>query len=426
MAAAKVAPGPEPVLTGAMTGDRELVEAALPGYELGDVLGRGSCGVVHTATHRRLGRVVAIKVLPRSFASNADVRARFAHEAQLLASFDHPHIVPIYDYVEDNGVCLLVMEFMSGGNVWTRFSNEGFRFEASVAIAVATALALNYAHSRDILHRDVKPDNLLFAKNGAVKVSDFGLAKVMGGAATMMTRTGQILGTPAYIAPEQALAEPITPATDVYSLGVMLFELLSGDLPFDDDGNPVSLMMRHVNDEARLLSDVAPDVPEPLTKVVTKAITKDPAGRHQSAWELAAELAHAADHLWGPTWPNRAGIPLDLPDRLAGRATLRANPAPSPDPVRSAVASDQPRFSKRIAQATSSGGQATPNAPVPSDQLSVEDLVPIGSVLGESGHELAPTTHEPSAGPPPGWHSDPWRAAAWRWWDGVHWTGHTC
>lgn len=446
-----------------MTVDRELIQGALPGYELGDELGRGACGVVITARHKRLDRKVAIKELPRAFAADEEVRARFVAEAQLLASFDHPHIVPIYDFVEEGGVCLLVMEFMPGGNVWTRFSAEGFRFESSVAVALATALALEYAHERGILHRDIKPDNLLFSRSGAVKVSDFGLAKVMGGAATMMTRTGQILGTPAYIAPEQALAEPITPATDVYSLGVMLFELLSGDLPFLDDGNPVTLLLRHVNDEPRQLEEFAPDVPEVLSTVVMRAIEKAPEHRYQSAWAFASDLAQAAEKLWGPAWTDRTGVPIELPDRLANRSTLRASAEAPGSPVRSS-SMNEPRRSKRLVTGASgaSGGQQSPNSPAPVEDLGIADVIPIDAFLDVSGVRSRPdsrlsstpdaegpavgfhpdvsrctgspadhvSAHDDEPGaravlPPPGWFPDPWGLSVWRWWDGERWSAFT-
>jgi serine/threonine protein kinase len=416
---------------GAVTVDREAIEAALPGYEVGEELGRGSCGVVVTATHRHLGRTVAIKELPPAFAANVEVRARFTSEAKLLASFDHPHIVPIYDYVEQAGVCLLVMEHMPGGTVWSRFAAEGFRFESSIAIALATALALHYAHDRQVLHRDIKPDNLLFSKSGALKVSDFGLAKVMGGAATMMTRTGQVLGTPAYIAPEQAQGNPVTPATDVYSLGIVLYELLSGDLPFVDDGNPVTMLLHHMNDQPRPLTELAPDVPPALAEVVMRALDKDPEQRWKTAWAFAAALAYTANSLWGPTWVDRSTVPLELPDKLSVRQALKAvAPVRVQEPVRRAASTpDQPRRSRRI---TTSSGQVAidpatgepvaPNAaPVP-DDLSVDDVVP----LEEAVPELLPDLSDaPPPVAPPGWHADPWGKARLRWWDGQRWTHHT-
>ena len=393
--------------------DRAFVEAALPAYDLGVELGQGSWGVVVTATHKRLDRIVAIKTLPPAFAANDEVRGRFAAEAKLLASFDDPHIVPIFDFVEEPQGCLLVMEYMPGGNVWTRFATDGLTFEASVAVAISTALALHYSHSRGVLHRDIKPDNLLFSASGAVKVTDFGLAKVLGGAATMMTRAGQVLGTPAYIAPEQALGEPLTPATDVYSVGSMLFELLSGDLPFPDDGNPVKQLLSHISDEPRVLHVFAPDVPEALAVPVMRAISRDPAQRQASAWELAAELATVARDLWGPGWVDSGGIPLDLPERLTSGPAPDAVVPPSAVVAPSADATIEPRRSARMTNVPGQG--VSPNLSVnlvePANEITMADLLPVERALGSAN--------------PPAWHPDPWHIAEWRWWDGEAWTHHT-
>jgi len=390
--------------------DRAFVEAALPAYELGVELGQGSWGVVVTARHKRLDRVVAIKTLPPAFAANDEVRGRFAAEAKLLAGFDDPHIVPIFDFVEEPQGCLLVMEYMPGGNVWTRFSNDGLTFEASVAIAISTALALHYSHSRGVLHRDIKPDNLLFSSTGAVKVTDFGLAKVLGGAATMMTRAGQVLGTPAYIAPEQALGEALTPATDVYSVGSMLFELLSGDLPFPDDGNPVKQLLSHISDEPRVLHEFAPDVPDALADPVMRAISRDAGLRQDSAWELAAELATVARDLWGPNWVDEGGIPLELPDRLTSGATPEAPAAVLPPAAQPVVGqSSEPRRSSRMSAAGSPN--LSVNLVEPANEITMADLLPVDQALTSEN--------------PPAWHPDPWHIAQWRWWDGETWTHHT-
>ena len=220
--------------------DRELVVAALSSYDIGAEIARGGWGIVLAGKHRHLDREVAIKQLPRAFAADPGVRARFLAEARLVASLDHPHIVPVYDFVEREGLCLLVMERLSGGTVWTRFVEDGVSAETACAIAVATAVALHHAHEHGVLHRDVKPENLLFARSGVLKVTDFGIAKVLGGTDTVATRAGEVLGTPSYMAPEQATAGELSPATDIYSLGVMLYELLSGRLPFDQtDDSPL-------------------------------------------------------------------------------------------------------------------------------------------------------------------------------------------
>src|SRR5205807_2411660 len=144
----------------------------------------------------------AIKLLTEVLVDTPGVRSRFVNEARLLAGFDHPHIVPVYDYVEDGDVCALVMERLSGGTVWQRVQAGGMTQQDAVAIALATASSLDYAHARGVLHRDVKPDNLLFSSRGVLKVTDFGIAKVVGAEHTVATQTGETMGTPVYMAPE--------------------------------------------------------------------------------------------------------------------------------------------------------------------------------------------------------------------------------
>src|SRR3954454_24160590 len=205
--------------------------AALPDYEVGEELGRGGFGVVLAGRHRHLKRDVAIKELPAALASDPKVRARFATEARTLASLSHPHIVPIYDYVERDGLCLIVMEELPGGTVWDRFTTTGLTPPTACAVVLACCAALQHAHDKGVLHLDVKPDNLMFARDEAVKVTDFGISRVLSGDHTLGTLDGQVLGTPAYMSPEQARGSDLTSASDVYSAGIMLYELLSGHLP---------------------------------------------------------------------------------------------------------------------------------------------------------------------------------------------------
>ena len=215
-----------------MTNDFDLVAAALPAYDIGGEIGRGAWGVVLAGRHRQLQRHVAIKQLPASFAADPTVRARFTAEARLLASLDHPHVVPVYDFVQRDELCVLVMEMLTGGTVWSRFTSSGFSAPSAVAVALACAAGLKAAHEQGILHRDIKPENLMFGARGALKVTDFGIAKMVGGAETLATRAGEVIGTPAYMAPEQARGGELSPATDVYALSTMLYELLAGVLPF--------------------------------------------------------------------------------------------------------------------------------------------------------------------------------------------------
>ena len=290
--------------------DRDRIAAALPNYEVGAQLGKGGWGVVYEGRHRQLGREVAIKQLPAGFSTDADVRARFMAEARTLAALDHPHVVPIYDDVEQDGLCLLVMEKLSGGTVWSRFANEGLSMEAACAAVLATCAGLQNAHQHQILHRDVKPENLIFNAEGQLKVTDFGIAKVLGGQRTMATAAGEVIGTPAYMAPEQARGQEVTPATDVYAVGVMLYELLSGRRPFDDEADALALLFKHAYDEPLPLNEAAPGVPESLVAVTMKALAKDPKDRYQSAEELGVAVAEAATTAWGPGWLMRSSLPV--------------------------------------------------------------------------------------------------------------------
>src|SRR5438477_6722443 len=157
--------------------DQEAVAAALPLYEVEGELGHGAWGVVLAGRHRQLGRDVAIKQLPRSFGADPAVRSRFIAEARLLASLDHPHVVPVYDFVERDGLCLLVMERLTGGTLWARFTDLGVTTDDACAVVVASCAALQCAHDRGVLHRDIKPENLMFSGSGTLKVTDFGIAK---------------------------------------------------------------------------------------------------------------------------------------------------------------------------------------------------------------------------------------------------------
>src|SRR5947209_2266430 len=288
--------------------DEDLIATALPLYEVHGELGRGAWGVVLAARHRQLGRDVAIKQLPRSFGADPAVRARFVAEARLLASLDHTHLVPLYDFVEHEGLCLLVMERLTGGTVWGRFNSGAFTPQRSCAVTLATCAALHYAHQHGVLHRDIKPDNLMFSHEGVLKVTDFGIAKVVGGSSTVATRAGDVLGTPAYMAPEQAQGAALGPTTDIYSLGTVLYELLAGRLPFPDDSNPVAALYRHVHEKPRPLLEAAPNLPPRLAEVAERALATDAVDRYPDAETFGVALAEAATDAWGPAWLGESGI----------------------------------------------------------------------------------------------------------------------
>ncbi|WP_084509097.1 serine/threonine-protein kinase [Nocardia pseudovaccinii] len=304
-----------------MTSDTGRLRAVLPAYDIGAQVGRGGCGVVLAGTHRRLGRPVAIKQIPPQFAHDEQVRRRFVAEARLLAAIDHPHVVRVFDYIEADELCLLVMEYLPGGTVGSRFATEGFDAATAVAVGLACAAGLEAAHRHKILHRDVKPSNLMFGTGGAIKLTDFGIAKIVGGDETLVTRTGEIVGTPSYIAPEQARGQQLSAATDVYALAAMLYQLLSGVLPFPPHEDHLATLFAHAFGHPIPLIEVAPGVPEPIADVVMRGLATDPADRFDTAELFGIALAELAALCWGGDWLTPVGIPVIGADTIVAAAT---------------------------------------------------------------------------------------------------------
>jgi serine/threonine-protein kinase len=205
---------------GDVTLNRLQLDAALPGYEIGEELGQAAFGVDLGGVHRRLGRAVAIKQLSAGSALVGEIQSRFVSEAMVLASMDHPHIVPSFDFVEFDNVYLFVMERLPGGTLWDRMSEGSIDFRFACEAALSAAAGPSYAPRHDVLHRDIKTENLMLSADGVSKVTDFGTAKVVSGDAAAATVAGS--GTSGYMAPEQAQGHPVSPATDVYGLGTVL------------------------------------------------------------------------------------------------------------------------------------------------------------------------------------------------------------
>ena len=314
-----------------MNFDRELLSSALPAYDIGEELGQGGMGVVVSGQHRQLGRRVAIKQLPEAFAADPGVRRRFTAEAQVLASLDHPHVVPVYDFVEREGICLLVMELLPGGTLRSRVAAGGCTAPYAVAVSLACLSGLSAAHRRGILHRDVKPENMLFAASGVLKVTDFGIAKVIGGPGTVLTRVGDVVGTPAYIAPEQVRGGKLSPATDVYALATMLYELIAGVFPFttETEGEDLALLFKHAYEKPVPLRDVAPGVPDQVAAVVMRGLATEPADRFETAEAFGVALAEAATQAWGPGWLAAEQVPIMDTGSMTGAAGHPSGPRPA-------------------------------------------------------------------------------------------------
>ncbi|WP_131771134.1 serine/threonine-protein kinase [Candidatus Protofrankia californiensis] len=299
--------------------DRARIGAVLPAYELGAELGTGAFGLVLAGRHRRLDRHVAIKVLA---AGHDGAVTDFAAEARLLAGIDHPHVVRVYDYVETGDLHLIIMELLGGGTLTRR--RVGLPQEDACAVGLAVAAALSCAHGQGMLHRDIKTDNMLFDTTGLLKVTDFGIAKIVEGSAATASA---LVGTPAYMAPEQITGGRLGPATDLYALGIVLYQLLAGVAPFDPK-LPVRALWQHHLDT---IPTPPVGVPAPVAEVVLRALAKDPAARQPSAHAFALDLAHAAAGAYGPDWTARSSIRLRLDDDVreaAGHSSAPTGPVP--------------------------------------------------------------------------------------------------
>jgi serine/threonine-protein kinase len=305
----------------------------LTDYEFLGELGRGAMGVVLAARHRSLDRLVAIKELPVAFAADEEVRRRFGTEARTVAGLNHPHVVAVYDYFDRDGHLAIVMEQLPGGTLWDRFTTVGVTPQTGCALVLSAAAGLDHAHRNGVYHRDVKPENLLFAADGQLKVTDFGMAKVLTGSKTLATADGVVIGTPAYMAPEQAEGREIGPQADVYACGTLLFELLSGQLPFSAP-TPVAMLVARVKEEAPSLLDVDPSIPAPVADVVRIALARQVADRYLAVEDFAVALGQAAIESWGEGWLGATGVAVTGSETIerASRTSLRASRRPVAEP----------------------------------------------------------------------------------------------
>jgi serine/threonine-protein kinase len=278
-------------------------------YELDGVVGRGGMAEVYRARDIRLDRIVAIKTLRADLARDQIFQARFRREAQSAASLNHPSIVAVYDTGEDmvTGVPVpyIVMEYVDGRTV-RDLLQEGHRLlpERSLEIIDGVLRALDYSHQAGIVHRDIKPGNVMVTRNGDIKVMDFGIARAMSDAQATMTQTAQVIGTAQYLSPEQARGERVDARSDLYSAGCLLYELLTGRPPFTGD-SPVAIAYQHVRENPVPPSRVDPDVPAWADAIVLKAMAKSPADRYQTAADMRADLQRAASGLPVSAPPTR-------------------------------------------------------------------------------------------------------------------------
>ncbi|MBX3065495.1 MAG: SUMF1/EgtB/PvdO family nonheme iron enzyme [Anaerolineae bacterium] len=266
----------------------ELIGQQLGQYEINAMLGKGGMATVYRARQISIGRDVALKVIDPTLARNADFLKRFEREARTIAGLSHAHILKVFDYGQQNNNVFLVMELLRGGSLSHVLKRGRIPLNIISWLLDQVSSALDYAHARSIVHRDLKPHNLLFDDSRNIFLTDFGLAKLLDEVASgELTRTGLVVGTPAYMAPEQWKNETIDHRADIYSLGVILFEMLSGKLPFTAD-TPHRMMYLHINATPPSILSLRPDLPPIIGVVLEQALAKEPSARFSSAGKLAA------------------------------------------------------------------------------------------------------------------------------------------
>jgi serine/threonine protein kinase len=259
-------------------------------YTLLEPIGHGGMAVVYRARQESLDRTVAVKVLSDNLAASTEFMERFRREARTAANLRHPNVITVHDFGQDErGVPYLVLEYIEGPTL-ADLMDAGLDDSRIPGLLDQIAAGLDYAHARGVIHRDIKPGNVLITEDGRAVLADFGLAWLLEGA--HLTLTGGVIGTPEYMSPEQAAGEPIDHRSDVYALGVVLYEMLVGERPFVAE-TPIGVLLKHLQDPAPPLLDARPDLPPAVGQVVDRSLLKDPAQRYASAGELARAFREA-------------------------------------------------------------------------------------------------------------------------------------
>ena len=304
-------------------------------YRLLDRIGQGGMAKVFLAEDVSLHRKVAIKVLGERYAEDAQFVERFQREARAAAGLNHPNIVQVYDHGRANGSYYIAMEYLEGPTLDEVIADEGhLQPRKAIDLSLQILAALRFAHRHGVVHRDVKPQNMILLRDGRVKVTDFGIARA---GSSEMTEAGSIIGTAQYISPEQARGLPVGPPADLYSVGVVLYKMLTGRVPFDGD-SAVAVAMRHVQERPVPPSHLNPDIPPDLERVVLRALSKDVDRRYQTADEMGIDLDRVRKGLGvsqqtsAVTGATQVRSYTPPPEIYPPRETYYAPPPPPPPP----------------------------------------------------------------------------------------------
>jgi serine/threonine protein kinase len=299
------------------------------GYRLLGVIGRGGMATVYLARQGDLRRLVALKELGALHANEPINAKRFVREARVAGSLSHPSIVTVHDFFENEGTPYIAMEYVPGGTLRPQVGGLSLAQTAGMLESVLAGLA--HAEQHGIVHRDIKPENLMVASDGRVKIADFGIAKATGAlqTASLRTATGTTIGTPNYMAPEQAMGQQVGPWTDLYSLGVVTFEMLVGRTPFYDSDSPMSMVFRQVNEPIPPVRELEPEIDPAVSNWIERLVGKDPAGRPQSASDAWDELEDAVIAALGARWRDDSRLVPAPPPEL-DTAALAVAPDTTP------------------------------------------------------------------------------------------------
>ncbi len=282
-------------------------------YRIVDPLGEGGMAAVYKAYQANMNRYIALKILPRHFATDPEFVGRFEQEAKVLAQLQHPYILPVHDYGEADGYTYIVMPFFEGGTLTNLLQGQPLSLKKMDQIISQVGDALDYAHARGIIHRDVKPSNVLLDERGNCMLVDFGIAKIIEGTANL-TQTGGVVGTPAYMSPEQGRSNKIDHRSDIYALGVILYEIATGRVPYKAE-TPIAVLIKHINDPLPPPRKLNPALPHTVEQVILKAMAKNPDDRFATAGEMVKAMSEAVVNAGQPKMSEAETVvvmPADL------------------------------------------------------------------------------------------------------------------
>jgi serine/threonine-protein kinase len=302
-------------------------------YRILAPLGEGGMAAVYKAFQPGVDRHVAIKVLPRHYAKDPEFVERFEREAKVLARLQHPHILPVHDFGEaDGGYTYIVMPFIESGDLAELMAGQKLSLREIGRIIEQIGDALDYAHTQGVVHRDVKPSNVLIDSRGNCLLTDFGLAKIVSGYTNKLTNSGFVVGTPEYMSPEQGMGEALDGRADIYALGVILYELVTERTPFSAE-TPVAVIFKHVNAPLLPPREIDPTLPEAVELVILKAMAKEPKDRYATAGDMVKALQAALQTAAAPLKTKEVSHDKKTHHGKAGGISLRKLPAKSPTPA---------------------------------------------------------------------------------------------